>query len=209
MAYTLYSIYKEWREKSKYITKGEINKEIISFFNVNSKKIKEDAGKMPRFGEEHFLYSYEVLRGDGSEERYIYLESKFKALENKGGYLENYMKPFSKYTICLTIAMSTMVPTLNAATKVFNSDEKMQELIFRSILAFSLIVLGFAFVYFIISIFVAMLDHKRKEKDRRFYVDKVMPKVIEDMREERRQKQDIERQERFIQGLREVFSQKL
>lgn len=192
-------------EYIKFITKSNVKTEIYSLFKLEIELDEKDNKKIPRRGEEHFSISYEIFKGKGDNKRRSYLEYLVRKYENKGGFLSNLMKPISMYAVTISILMSTCTPLLRA-NEIYLKEPKINEVTFY--ISLSILVLGVG--YFLMAVFTGLKDISPKEKDRRFYIDEVIPKVLDDMNKEKQKEiheQECKQRKVLFQELVDAISQ--
>lgn len=196
----------EFKLYTKNITRSGVSKEIDLLFKLKKSQIKEryekNDKKIPRRGEEHFSISYEIFKGKGDNKRREYLECLVRKYGNKGGFLDNFVRPISVFAIPISIVMSTLMPMIN-----MNQDKNSTEI--KIIYAWSHIVFILGIIYFVIAVTTGIQDYLPKEKDRRFYIDEVIPKVLDEMNKEKQKeihKQEFKQKKSFFQELIDAIS---
>lgn len=115
------------------------------------------------------------------------------------------MKPISMYAVTISILMSTCTPLLRA-NEIYLKEPKINEVTFY--ISLSILVLGVG--YFLMAVFTGLKDISPKEKDRRFYIDEVIPKVLDDMNKEKQKEiheQECKQRKVLFQELVDAISQ--
>lgn len=172
-----------------FIYSCKILKDVSGEIEEEERKIEEEERKIKEEEREREKEKREI------EERHKKIEEKYKKKRekdlkrifrrkgNKGGYLDNFVMQISILTISLSIFSSAATALYNATMNLWSDDIK--NLVLALILVVSKIISVVAFGYFIVSFIMCITDSRIREKDRRFYIDRVVPEVLEEMQKAR------------------------